>query len=88
MKSSNEPISYREVINNEENLALFLRNMAKFDRDFCDMMTEGRDFTLRLEVRGNAGELIYCRVSKDATDRVNGVDVKVNKKRQQRFSDD
>jgi len=52
--------------NDEDSLAVYLYNMHKFDERFCEFMTDGSDFTLRLEVRGNKGDLIHCRVYNDA----------------------
>lgn len=63
---------YRSALRDEESLALFLRNMAKFDRHFCDLMNEGVEYTLRMEIHGNKGELIHVRVFDDAYDRPKG----------------
>ena len=67
MKSKDS--GYREIIQDEEHLALFLRNMAKFDRFFCDAMASGIDYTLRLEVHGAGGRIAHCRVYNDGFDR-------------------
>ena len=61
--------TYREVLQDDESLAIFLRNMAKFDRQFCELMSTGADFTIRLEVHGNTGKLVHCRVHSDGFDR-------------------
>jgi len=63
---------YRESFKDDKSLELFLRNMQKFDRSFCDAMTEGTDFTLSLEVRGDKGELLHSRVKTDRFDRPSG----------------
>jgi hypothetical protein len=60
---------YQEVLKSDEHLGIFLRNMAKFDRLFCEMMMEGLDFTLRFEVHGQGGQLNHCRVYSDGFDR-------------------
>jgi hypothetical protein len=52
-----------------ESLAVFLRQIEKFNQAFCDAMANGMDYTLKLEVHGNKGCLIHCRVSNDAFDR-------------------
>ena len=52
-----------------ESLDIFLRQMGKFDRDFCDLMASGVDFTIRLEIHGNNGEMIHCRVQNDGFER-------------------
>ena len=46
----------------DDSLSLFLSKMAKFDKSFCDAMASGSDFTIRLEVRGDKGKLVHCRV--------------------------
>ena len=61
--------TYTEVLGDDESLAIFLRNMAKFDRHFCELMVTGADFTIRLEVHGCDGKLLHCRVSSDGFDR-------------------
>jgi hypothetical protein len=64
-----EKPSYKDVINNEESLAIFLRAMKKFDSSFCDVMVTGVDFNLKIEIHGNKGELIHCRVYNDSFER-------------------
>jgi hypothetical protein len=59
---------------NDQSLDIFMRNMAKFDRRFCEAMTTGVDFTLRLEIKGNVGRLNHCRVYDDTFDRPAGVE--------------
>ena len=60
---------YKEVLKSDESLEVFIRNLKQFDHDFCDLMCENRDFTLRLEVRGNKGKMIHCRISRDHFDK-------------------
>lgn len=60
---------YREALKDDESLATFLKAMRSFDKRFCEMMTEGTDFTLRLEVHGNSGELLHVRVNSDGFER-------------------
>lgn len=66
---SHSKTRYREILHDDGDLAIFLRNMAKFDRQFCEMMTEKLDFTLRFEVHGAEGRLAHCRVYADGFDR-------------------
>jgi hypothetical protein len=61
--------NYRDVLKDDESLAIFLRGMAKFDKDFCDAMVQKEDFTLKMEIHGNRGSLIHCRVTKDGFER-------------------
>lgn len=60
---------YRKVLQDDESLAVFMRNMAKFDRYFCELMATGVDFNIRLEVHGDEGKLRHCRVLSDGFDR-------------------
>jgi len=59
----------RDVLKTDENLGIFLRNAAEFERLFCAMMMGGVDFTLRFEVHGERGRLNHCRVYSDRFDR-------------------
>jgi len=67
--SGRDETKYREILKSDEHLAIFLRNMAKFDSLFCAMMAEKLDFTLRFEVHGQGGQLNHCRVYSDGFDR-------------------
>lgn len=80
----NDESNYREVIKDDESLAIFLRNMAKFDRQFCELMTTGVDYTLRLEVHGNQGEVLHCRVHDDSFERPRGVERRIEQKSRKR----
>ena len=68
--------SYENAITNKEHLAVFLRTLQQFDRYFCEAMIGGKDFTLKIEVRGNAGKLLHSRVYNDTFDRPKGVEKK------------
>lgn len=72
---------YRDVIRDDNDLALFLRNMRKFDQRFVEAMTSMVDFTMRFEVHGNQGELLHCRVSDDGFDRPKGVEKRIDAKK-------
>lgn len=73
---SNRPKSYRDVLTDDESLAGFLAAMADFDRAFCDAMSSGADFTIKLEVHGNAGQMIHARASSDSFRRPSGQEKK------------
>ena len=60
---------YREALKDDESLASFLKAMSQFDRRFCEAMTEGTDYTIRLEVRGCKGRLLHARVHSDGFER-------------------
>ncbi len=64
---------YRSFLREEDTIAMFLRAMAKFDRAFCDAISSKEDFTLRMEVHGNQGELLHVRVINDGFERPSGV---------------
>jgi hypothetical protein len=66
---------------NEDSLAIFLRNMRRFDQYFCELMATKVDFTLKMEVHGNKGEMIHCRVSPDSFDRPEKADYRIQRKR-------
>lgn len=72
-----------DVIRDQQDLALFLRNLRKFDQRFVEAMTSYVDFTMRFEVHGNKGELLHCRVSDDGFDRPNGVEKRIEEKKKQ-----
>ena len=64
---------YKKALKDDKALAIFLRAMSQFDRYFCELMNDNKDFTLRLEVRGVQGKLIHCRVTNDGFERPAGV---------------
>ncbi len=61
-----------KAIKNQDSLATFLKKMGEFDKKFCDLMASQEDFNIRLEIRGNAGKIIHCRLAMDSTDRPEG----------------
>jgi hypothetical protein len=79
--TENKGTDFKSVINGDESLAYFMRAMADFERKFCDEMTSGTDYTLVMEIRGNSGELLHCRVKSDNFRRPNGVEKKIDGKR-------
>ena len=66
------PAIYGKIIRDNESLLLFMKQLSKFDRCFNDMMVAGADFTLRLEVHGDKGEVLHCRCDTDEIERPNG----------------
>jgi hypothetical protein len=59
----------RRAIPENESLKTFVEGMRKFEREFCDHMVKGKDFTLRLEVRGDKSRILHCRCQSDSFDR-------------------
>jgi len=49
----------------DDSLEVFLNKMNQFDRQFCDMMANGSEFTIRLEIRGQGGRVLQTRVYLD-----------------------
>lgn len=70
----------QKVIHNNESLELFLNKVKEFDRTFCEFMSKGADFTVRLEVRGNRGEVIHVRLYADDLEKVEGCQGRIFRK--------
>jgi hypothetical protein len=68
------------VLKHQDSLEKFLRAMGSLDKNFCDLMVGGSDFVLKLEIRGNKGELLHAKVHHDEFHRPNGVEKRVEAK--------
>jgi len=77
---------YAEILKDEESLGIFLKNLAKFDQLFCAEMMSGREFSLKMEVHANKGELIHCRVDSTSFDRPHGVEKRVSSKQKRQIT--
>ncbi len=53
----------------DKHLQLFLRCVQQFQTQFCEAIHRGNDFTIRLEVNGDKGEINHCRVQSDRFER-------------------
>jgi hypothetical protein len=62
MSGPSSIVPYREILKDDPSLKVFMTKLAKFNKLFCDLMADGSDFTLRIEVRGHGGNLLHCRV--------------------------
>lgn len=62
---SNKPIDYQVVIDDDESLGMFIQAMREVQDRFCEAMTEGTEFTIRLEIHGAAGRIIHLRNGAD-----------------------
>ena len=71
---------FRKVIDHDKSLVLFVKKLKEFDDEFCRLMVEGSDFTLRLEVRANKGEIHHVRLYQDDIERVDGSQKRVDNK--------
>lgn len=69
--------TFKDALQEDGELAVFLSKMAEIERLFCEAMLRGDDFTHRLEVRGNAGHLLHARVLVDNFERPSGVEKKI-----------
>jgi hypothetical protein len=74
-------VDYRKAVPDDESLKRFLATLADFDQRFCNAMASGTDFTLRIEIHGDAGELLHCRVNDDCFRRPPGVEKRVEQRR-------
>ncbi len=54
----------------DKSLEMLIRNLAKLDRDFCEAIAAGVEFTLLFEASGAGGRLNWCRVRPDTFDRL------------------
>ena len=79
MASNHRSVDVRDHFKDDESLQVFLAALAEFDRRFCDVMADGDDYTLRIEIHGNGGELIHCRVNCDTFKRPRGVERRVER---------
>lgn len=77
--------NFRDYFNDERSLREFVGAMADFNHRFCDSMAAGTDFTLKLEVHGNCGELLHARVNDDSFRRPPAVEREVERKRQDKI---
>jgi hypothetical protein len=67
MTEKKKDFGYAGVIKGDESLHLFQRTLLEFDQKFCEAMLKNHDFNVRIEVRGNKGKLVHCRVMTDVT---------------------
>lgn len=75
---------YRRIIEDDRSLELFLKTLRGFNQAFADLMAGGDDFTLRLEVHGNASQLLHARFYQDVISRPAGVEKRVDQKTKNR----
>lgn len=75
-----QSLPYADIIKDDESLTLFLRKLREFDEAFVKFMCKGGDFTLRLEVRGNCGEVLHARCYCDEIERPRGAQSRIDRK--------
>lgn len=62
----------------DESLDQFLAAMQDFDQSFVDALVSGVDFTIKLEVRGDAGKLLHAKIDEGRFRRPAGVKQEVD----------
>jgi hypothetical protein len=80
MIGSGKTNGFHRAIEDNESLSLVLRKIAEFDSKFCELMAKGSEFTIRLEVRGNVGEIVHVRVNADDLSKPRGSLGRIDKK--------
>jgi len=65
----------------DESLQEFLAAVRDFDRAFVDALASGVDFTIKLEVRGNCGELLHAKIDDQSWRRPHGVERRVEERK-------
>ena len=71
---------YAKLLGSGAGLMEFLDALGKFDKDFCEAMAKGHDYTIRIEVHGNKGKLLHARCQSDSFRRPDGVEKEIAKK--------
>lgn len=69
-----------KTVDNKEVLDILTEQMKQFDELFCGLMFCESNFTIRLEVRGNKGEMLHARVYMDDMKQPKGAQKRIDKK--------
>lgn len=69
-----------KVLRNES-LDEFLAAMREFNQAFVDALVSKVDFTIKLEVRGNCGEMIHAKIDDQSWRRPKGVEKRIDRRR-------
>lgn len=72
--------SMKDSIDNKEVLTILSEQIKQFNELFCALMFKGANFTIRLEVRGNKGEMLHARVYMDDMKQPNGAQKRIDEK--------
>lgn len=54
---------FKDTVKDDESLKLLMKRIEEFNAHFCLYMLKGSDFTLRLEARGNKGEVLHIQTN-------------------------
>ena len=68
----------------DESLEQFLAAMREFNQAFVDALATGVDFTIKLEVRGNCGEMLHAKTDGQSWRRPKGVEKRVEQRQRNR----
>lgn len=71
---------YKRLLQNDDSVEMLRESMGQFQRNLFEAITSHVDFTLRLEIHGNQGEVLHYRVHADAFRRPPGVEKRIEKK--------
>ena len=72
--------NFRKALPDNEHLKEFLAALASFEKSFCEVMFQGLDATLKLEVRVADRKLIHARTTPDVFRRPKGPEASPGKK--------
>ena len=64
----------------KQTMAILLEGFGEFQSDLYRSLTKQIDFTVRLEIHGNKGEVLHCKAHKDNFYRPHGVEKRIEKK--------
>lgn len=70
----------KEVLKDQDTVVAYTKAMQEFNQKFCDAMASCVDFTIKLEVHGNVGELIHVKVDSNSWRRPRSAERKRQKK--------
>ena len=70
-----------------ESLEEFLATMRDFDRAFVDALASGVDFSIKMEVRGDCGEMLHAAVLGHSFRRPKGASKRIEQRKEREEKD-
>jgi len=70
----------KDVIEDDKHLLLFMKKNQEYIDLFCSLMFSGVDFTLRLEARGNKGEILHVQCNTNDREYPDGSQKRIDEK--------
>jgi len=61
-----------DILKDEKSLKEFIAALRDFNQAFCDAIVSKVDFSIKLEVRGEKGEMLFARVDTNSFRRPKG----------------